>query len=54
LKHELALWQQALADWREQRWAACAEAIEQLRAIAPDSGLYRLYAQRLDPLVCRQ
>jgi adenylate cyclase len=50
LQHELALWQQALADWRGQRWAACAEKIGQLRAIAPDSGLYRLYAQRLDPL----
>jgi len=54
LQRELALWQQALADWREQRWTACAETIEQLRAIAPDSGLYRLYAQRLDPLLYRE
>ncbi|MDR2991986.1 MAG: adenylate/guanylate cyclase domain-containing protein [Burkholderiaceae bacterium] len=47
LNRELVLWRQALADWRGRRWAACAEKIEQLRAMAPDSGLYRFYAKRL-------
>ena len=47
LKQELALWQDALADWRAQRWTACAEKIERLRALAPDFGPYQLYAERL-------
>ena len=50
LTRELALWQEALADWRSQRWTACAEKIRQLRAIAPAFGLYRLYAERLEVL----
>jgi adenylate cyclase len=47
LERELALWQETLADWRGQRWMTCAEKIERLRALAPDSSLYRLYAERL-------
>jgi len=54
LERELALWQDALADWREQRWTACREKIERLRAMVPNFNLYRLYAQRLDALQLSQ
>jgi adenylate cyclase len=47
LEQELALWQEALSDWCGERWAACMEKIERLRALAPDFGPYRLYAGRL-------
>jgi adenylate cyclase len=50
LAQELALWQDALADWYTQRWTACAEKIQRLRALAPDFSPYRLYAERLAAL----
>jgi adenylate cyclase len=51
LNRELTLWRQARADWYGQRWTACTEKIEQLRAMAPDFGLYRFYTKRLASVV---
>ena len=51
LESELALWQAALADWRDRNWMDCAKKIERLCVQAPSVSLYRLYAERLAGLI---
>lgn len=48
LAAQLARWHEALALLRAQQWEAAAALLAQLRAAAPDDGLYRLYAERIE------
>jgi adenylate cyclase len=43
----LARWQQALAAVRAQRWDEAQTVLDELRALDPDSLLYRLYTERV-------
>lgn len=47
LDDELALWRQALADWRAASFEACAQRLATLRARRPGFPLYQLYAERV-------
>ncbi|MDO5624669.1 MAG: adenylate/guanylate cyclase domain-containing protein [Pseudomonadota bacterium] len=47
LEDELKLWQQALADWRGGRWAACGTKVHILLARNANFFPYRLYEERL-------
>ncbi|CAN7184115.1 adenylate/guanylate cyclase domain-containing protein [Pseudoduganella sp. LjRoot289] len=44
---ELARWTETLALLRSQQWDAAGAALAELRGLAPESGLYQLYEERL-------
>jgi adenylate cyclase len=46
-KRELDRWQQALLAVRAQRWETAETVLAELRALAPERGLYQLYVERL-------
>nr|WP_229261963.1 adenylate/guanylate cyclase domain-containing protein [Duganella guangzhouensis] len=46
-KRELDRWQQALVAVRAQRWEVAETVLDELRALAPERGLYQLYVERL-------
>lgn len=45
---ELALWERCLAAYRTQSWPEAAALAGELQASHPESGLYRLYAERIE------
>lgn len=47
---ELALWHEALAQYRERNWSAAEANLEQLAARTPDRRLYSLYLERVRKL----
>jgi adenylate cyclase len=44
---ELRMWGQVLRSYREQKWDAADEELVHLRRLAPERGLYSLYAERI-------
>ncbi len=48
--HEMAAWSRLLAAYRAQDWAACDEALAELRAHNPKKYLLQLYADRVASL----
>ena len=48
VRTELGLWEQTLAYYRSQNWDAAEASLDELCAMQPDSGLYRLYRERLN------
>ena len=48
VRAELGLWEQTLAYYRSQNWDAAEASLDELCAMQPDSGLYRLYRERLN------
>jgi adenylate cyclase len=44
---ELRMWGQVLRAYREQKWNAADEELVHLRRLAPERGLYSLYADRI-------
>ena len=53
LQAELALWQQALAQWRGRQFEACRQTLQALIAQHPERALYGLYARRVAQLLQR-
>ena len=51
LEAELQLWAQALADWRAQRFHACRDKLQALRALDADRFLYQLCDRRVASMI---
>jgi len=49
-KAELALWHDALAQYRAQQWSAAVVSLQHLAALAPERRLYVLYLERITKL----
>ena len=47
MREELLLWNQALRAYRGRRWAEAESSLATLRHMAPGSGLYALYVERV-------
>ena len=47
MREELLLWDRALRTYRGRQWDGAESALAALRRMAPGSGLYALYAERI-------
>lgn len=50
LKTELALWHEALAQYRDRQWSAAQASLQRLSALAPGRRLYLIYLERIREL----